>query len=143
MRGLYRLEFCRWFKSTKFGSRYLVEWLSERDEIWQLDRGPYCTSPPCRLVNFGPGISLGAKIVKDVKKIVVTLFLYSVWPTASARAGSRHSDPLSHLAFATLLERVMHETECNPDRDGVHIHCTIIRRLWSAEDVDLLAETVE
>jgi len=93
-------------------------------------------------VELWPTGSPGTKLVKGVKN-VVSLFLYSVWPTASARAGSRHSDPLSHLAFATLLERVMHETECNPDRDGVHIHCTIIRRLWSAEDVDLLAETVE
>ena len=78
-------------------------------------------------------------------KNVVSLFLYSVWPTASARAGSRHSDPLSHLAFTTLLERAMDETECNPDRDGVlmYIHGTIIRGLWFAEDEDLLAETVE
>jgi len=54
MRRLYHSECIMWFlfflsvtpstKSTNFGSRYLVEGLSEGDEIWQLDRGclPVC-----------------------------------------------------------------------------------------------------
>jgi len=40
-------------KSTKFGSRYLGEGLSERDKILQVAKGGWCT-PPHTPVTFGP-----------------------------------------------------------------------------------------
>jgi len=73
-------------KSTNFGSSYLVDGLSEGDEIRQLDRGvlpipvPCCTSPP-RLVNFGPGGPPGPQKSEGVK--IVRLFSYTVCPTAT------------------------------------------------------------
>ena len=39
----------------------------------------------------------------------------------TAEIGSRQGDPLSPLAFITLLERVMEEMECDPEGDGVNI----------------------
>ena len=50
-------------KSTKFGSRYVVDEFSERDEIWQLDiyiEGLAVDTSGPRLVNFGPGGPPGA-----------------------------------------------------------------------------------
>ena len=40
--------------------------VSEQDEIWRVDRGCLLYIRP-RLVNFGPGSPLGAKILKGVK----------------------------------------------------------------------------
>jgi len=63
-------------KSTMFGSRCLVHGLSERDEIWQLDRlDTHCYMSSPRLVNFGTGVPPGAPILKGVK--IVTLFSYA------------------------------------------------------------------
>jgi len=53
---------------------YLVEGFSERDEIWQLDRGAllYVITQIGELWQWGPW---GAKILKGVKNFV-TLFSY-------------------------------------------------------------------
>jgi len=53
-------------KSTKFGSRYIVEGLTVyciQDEIWQIDRGGLLYIR----ANFGAGVPLGDKILKSVK----------------------------------------------------------------------------
>jgi len=71
-------------KSTKFGSRYLVDRLSEGHKIWCVRSLGFavhqCGLP--RLVNFGAGSPWGARILKGVKIIFVMLFSYIVWPRA-------------------------------------------------------------
>jgi len=48
-------------KSTNFGSRCLVDRLTEGDEIWQIDREGLA-------VTVGPGTPWGAKILRGLKK---------------------------------------------------------------------------
>jgi len=56
-------------KSTKFGSRYLGEGLSERDEILQVARGGVGV-PHHQTGDLWPrGMPWGAKILKGVKNI--------------------------------------------------------------------------
>ena len=56
--------------------------------------------------------------------------------------GSRQGDPISPVAFITLLERVMETTECETERIGANIHGTIIKDLRYADDIDLMAESM-
>jgi len=60
-------------KSKKFGSRYIGEGSSERDEILQLARGGGCT-PPSRPVTFGQGGPMESKNIDGCKRIFVTFF---------------------------------------------------------------------
>jgi len=57
-----------------------------------------------------------------------------------AELESRQCDPISPLAFISLLERVMEPVECNPATSGVNIHGLTIKDLRYADDVDLLDE---
>ena len=58
-------------ESTKFGSRYLGERSSERDEILQVARGGLLY-PTTQTGDLWPrGSPLGAKILKGVKKFVI------------------------------------------------------------------------
>ena len=59
-------------KSMKFGSRYLLHRLSEREEIWHIDRTDLA-------VHQFQGVPKGAKIQKWVLKNLVTRFSYIVW----------------------------------------------------------------
>jgi len=54
-------------KSTNFGSKYLLDGFSERDDIWQLDRGGllYVISQIGEL--WCMGCPWGAKILNGVK----------------------------------------------------------------------------
>jgi len=74
-------------KSTKFGSRYLVEGFSEWDEIWQVDRR---------------GLDVhqdqdGAKVLKGVKKFCKAFLIHH-----SADSSEIWNDE-GHLCIAGLL----------------------------------------
>jgi len=67
-------------KSTKFGSRYLAEGLTKRDEIWQIDRGSLATHNHPDWWTLIQGVPMRRQNSEGCTKIV-TLLSYTVWPS--------------------------------------------------------------
>jgi len=110
-----------------------VDYTKAFDSVWQEGLWAVLQSyrVPCKLVRLLKNLYDNSKLAVLVDKSVGEWF--------KAEVGSRQGDPISPLAFITLLERVMEKTESSTQSDNIRIHGRIIKDLRFADDVDLIS----
>ena len=74
-------------KATKFGSKYVIDWLSEGEDIWHIGSPGLAVHHCWNWWTLARGSPWSAKILKGVK-ISVTLFSYIIWPSAMKFGGA-------------------------------------------------------